>query len=333
MRHHEPRDDRRHAEGQCERGTAGKWPGEHRRDGDAVQDAEVDEAFGEDRVAADRRRECAQRDDRDAPREACRRNVELARENQAHADQQQERRHDGRARTEPERVVLEVGANDAEEAQIEREVVGDHRDDRDAAQRVDALDATRRGPCAGRGFRCGRRRHGSSDGSRERASAARGRRDLLIAAGCGRRRSRRCRRRPVCRASRARRDPPRWPSAPGRGVRQGALRRGPATSRRRSGSCRRGPSAVPPTHPGALRASAVTVPRSVVGCPSAASRAPRQSRRSCAALDGTRDREILGSHFDHASRLEPRQREPRRNRCRGHGELEPLHVVPCRRRG
>ena len=39
--------------------------------------------------------------------------------------------------------MLEIPARDAEVAQIETEVIDHHRDDRDAAQRIESLDTRR----------------------------------------------------------------------------------------------------------------------------------------------------------------------------------------------
>jgi len=107
------------------------------RCGDHVQDAEPDERLRKHRVAACAHQQRAARDDRDVTPEVRKRRTVALREHQARARQQQERREDRCARGEPERVVLEVGARDAEIPQIEREVIGDHRADRDAAKGVD----------------------------------------------------------------------------------------------------------------------------------------------------------------------------------------------------
>ena len=59
------------------------------------------------------------------------------------------------AEAEPERIVLEVGGDDAVEPQVEGEVIGEHQAERAAAQRVDAGDTTR---CCGPLRRDSRRR-------------------------------------------------------------------------------------------------------------------------------------------------------------------------------
>ena len=48
-------------------------------------------------------------------------------QHQADSDEQQERGHDQRAKGEPERIVLEIGGDDAVEAQVEREVIDEHQ--------------------------------------------------------------------------------------------------------------------------------------------------------------------------------------------------------------
>ena len=91
------------------------------------------------------------------------------RQHQADADQRHEARDDHRAESEPERIVLEVGADDAEVPQVEREVVHDHQADGDAAQRVDPRHA--QPALAGPATHGGRRRgqHGGR-GSPRRAA-------------------------------------------------------------------------------------------------------------------------------------------------------------------
>src|SRR5690606_20063822 len=124
-------------------------PGEDRRYGDRVQDAERDPRARErhETRGADRRRACG--DHRDpTPALRARRTLQAGeRERDARGDE--ERCHDGRARGEPEGIVLEVEAGDAEQREIEREVVDDHRDDRQAAQRIERGDALRRGHARG----------------------------------------------------------------------------------------------------------------------------------------------------------------------------------------
>ena len=122
---------------------AHQGPREDRRDGDAVQDAEIDERARKQDPAADARRERAGGDDADAPPEMGGRRAGAIGEHEAHADQRHERGDDQRAKAEPERIVLEIGGDDAVEAEVEREVIDEHQAERAAAQRVDARDARR----------------------------------------------------------------------------------------------------------------------------------------------------------------------------------------------
>ena len=62
-------------------------------------------------------------------------------EHEAHADERHEHRDDERAEAEPERIVLEVGGDDAVESEIEREVVDEHQAQRETANRIDAGDS------------------------------------------------------------------------------------------------------------------------------------------------------------------------------------------------
>ena len=56
---------------------------------------------------------------------------------------------------EPERIMIEVGADDVKPVQIERRVVDDHQANRRAAQRVDGVDSRQRLACYARRSRCG----------------------------------------------------------------------------------------------------------------------------------------------------------------------------------
>ncbi len=136
-----------------------------------MQDAEIDERARKHEPAPDARRERARGDDADAPPEM--RGVAPARSASTRLTPTSSMNDadDQRAKAEPERIVLEVGGDDAVEAQVEAEVVDEHQAQRAAAQRVDRRRCARApaavarmssAAAAGRGARALARDVGSS---------------------------------------------------------------------------------------------------------------------------------------------------------------------------
>jgi hypothetical protein len=121
-----------------------------------MQDAERDECLRERDIAGDRHQNRTCRNEGHAPPERLRSRVRAFGEHKARADQREEEGHDDRARDQPERVVIEVGVDDAKPRQIEGEVVRHHQHDADAAQGID--DCVPVVPVLSEGCRAGRGR-------------------------------------------------------------------------------------------------------------------------------------------------------------------------------
>ncbi len=102
-----------------------------------MQDAEGDESLRKGHVARAADQHGAGGDQRDAAPERSRPRMRASREHQAHADQAHEQRHHDAAKPEPERVVVEIGVQDAEPGQVEHEVIDDHQAERESPQPVD----------------------------------------------------------------------------------------------------------------------------------------------------------------------------------------------------
>ena len=109
-----------------------------------MENAEGDEGLRKGQVTGDTDQDRAKRDQRDPSPEMPRRDAGAAREQQAQSDQQHERADDHAAKTQPERIVVEVGAYEAEPIEVERKVIDDHQAKCDAAQAVDRAYAQRR---------------------------------------------------------------------------------------------------------------------------------------------------------------------------------------------
>ena len=280
-------------------------------DGDAMQDAERDERRREDRVARGRRRECARRDDGDAAGEGGPAARSPAR--RAPATRRPAAGTTTRCRTcaEPERVVLEVRAQQPEKAQVEGEVVGDHRQQCQPPRGVDCRDAASRGMMPRPGDRpawrrFARRGRAISGSEARRAIASRRSRPAGPATGAVRPA------RPAAGRGRGR------VSAPARSTLELAVARarrlhGPAPGR---ASVRR-----------RRQASTLAVPRSSGTPPGSASRARRHSAR-------TVPRGVPSTHV--ASGARTRSSPPARTpagRAKAVGRERGLEVAHCQRIG
>ena len=141
-----------------------------------MQHAEIDEGLREQRVARERDEERAGGDARDAREVARKSDMRGVGQRERHAGRREECGEDRRARAEPETRMLEVAMGDAEIAQVEREVVGDHRHDREPPHDVDGDHATH-APVATSATGAGRGRARAADISGRSARACRDRRN------------------------------------------------------------------------------------------------------------------------------------------------------------
>ena len=146
------RDDRNAAE-QRDARKIDERARQHRAQRDAMQDAESNESLRKGYVARDADERGARRDQRDPPPEVA--PARPSGEHQAHADKREKQRDDDGAKAEPERIVVEIGADDAKPCQVERKVIHEHEADRESAQAVDRREARGRGRMRGARVRAG----------------------------------------------------------------------------------------------------------------------------------------------------------------------------------
>ena len=128
------------------------------RDEDQVQDAEEDEGAGIEPPRAERDQQRRREDDGEAPEIGAGAEAVPQGEDEVDPDQGQEGAGDGAGEDPPAELVGHVDADELVGREVPREVVDDHRDDRDALEDVD--DGESRGALRRDGARgC---RHGSS---------------------------------------------------------------------------------------------------------------------------------------------------------------------------
>ncbi len=154
---HQPRDEGDDGQCQIPRAQPHQRSRDQQRQRDEVKDAEPDEARSEHQPAAERHEGRGRRHLGPAPQEVAEARPERHAQHEAHADQQQELRHDRRAPPDPRLVARHRQRDPAEVVQVVDEVVDDHLRDGEAAQHIDQ----RKPRGTGRGHR---RREGSDDG-------------------------------------------------------------------------------------------------------------------------------------------------------------------------
>ncbi len=148
---------RRRGEGDDRRGNrhgdrgAHESEPEHARHGDVVEDAEEDEGVAEREPGHDCDGGGARRDHAEPAQKALRPEAVPLGKDETDADDEEEAAGDRSREEPPAEVVLHVGGQEAEIAQVPGEVIDDHRRDGGAARRVDQRQA-RRGRRGGGGL-------------------------------------------------------------------------------------------------------------------------------------------------------------------------------------
>jgi len=121
-----------------------QWTREQQREGNRMQHAEPDPRCWKHRITGSADYECAGGDSANVAPEPRRRWVVAICEHQAYTGDHKKRRQDQSPRVEPERIAIEVPLRQADMAEVETEVIGDHGQYREATQRVEAADTCRR---------------------------------------------------------------------------------------------------------------------------------------------------------------------------------------------